>query len=125
MLTTYRDLLVNQDANDLAADFVREKIRSIVKDAAVAELLTPKNQPIGAKRLPVDTYYFETYNRENVTLVDIKSAPIERITPTGLQTTDLAYEFDDIILATGFDAMTGALLAMDIRRTRGPALKEI
>ena len=125
MLTTYRDLLVNQDANDLAADFVRDKIRDIVKDPAIAELLTPKNQPIGAKRLPVDTYYFETYNRENVTLVDIRSAPIERITPQGLQTTDSAYEFDDLILATGFDAMTGALLAMDIRRNGGPALKDI
>ena len=125
MLTTYRDLLVNQEANDLAADFVREKIRSIVRNPEVAELLTPKNHPIGAKRLPVDTYYFETYNRENITLVDIKSAPIERISPTGLQTTDAAYEFDALIFATGFDAMTGALLAMDIRRNGGPALQDI
>ena len=125
MLTTYRDLLVSQEANDLAADFVRDKIRSIVKDPEVAELLTPKNQPIGAKRLPVDTFYFETYNRENVTLVDIKSAPIERITPTGLQTAEEEYEFDSLILATGFDAMTGALLAMDIRREGGSTLQEI
>ena len=125
MLTTYRDLLVSQEANDLAADFVRDKIRSIVKDPEVAELLTPKNQPIGAKRLPVDTFYFETYNRENVTLVDIKSAPIERITPTGLQTVEAEYEFDSLILATGFDAMTGALLAMDIRREGGSTLQEI
>ena len=125
MLTTYRDLLVSQAANDLAADFVRDKIRSIVEDPEVAELLTPQNQPIGAKRLPVDTYYFETYNRENVTLVDIKSAPIERITPTGLQTSEAAYEFDSLILATGFDAMTGALLAMDIRREGGSTLQEI
>jgi cyclohexanone monooxygenase len=125
MLTTYRDVLVAQGANDLLADFVRDKIRSIVKNPEVADLLTPKNQPIGSKRLPVDTYYFETYNRENVTLVDIKSAPIERISPTGLQTTDAAYEFDDLILATGFDAMTGALLAMDIRRKNGQALKDI
>jgi cyclohexanone monooxygenase len=125
MLTTYRDLLVSRDANDLAADFVRDKIRSIVKDPEVAELLTPRNQPIGAKRLPVDTFYFETYNRENVTLVDIKSAPIERITPTGLQTAEAEYEFDSLILATGFDAMTGALLAMDIRREGGSTLQEI
>ena len=125
MLTTYRDLLVSQEANDLAADFVRDKIRSIVKDPELAELLTPKNQPIGAKRLPVDTFYFETYNRENVTLVDIKSAPIERITPTGLQTVEAEYEFDSLILATGFDAMTGALLAMDIRREGGSTLQEI
>ena len=125
MLTTYRDLLVEQRANDLLAEFVREKIRSIVHDPEVAELLTPKNQPIGSKRLPVDTYYFETYNRENVALVDIKSAPIERISPTGLQTADAAYEFDDLILATGFDAMTGALLAMDIRRKNGRALRDI
>ena len=125
MLTTYRDLLVSQEANDLAADFVRDKIRSIVKDPEVAELLTPKNQPIGAKRLPVDTFYFETYNRENVTLVDIKSAPIERITPTGLQTAEAEYEFDSLILATGFDAMTGALLAMNIRREGGSTLQEI
>ena len=125
MLTTYRDLLVSREANDLAADFVRDKIRSIVKDPEVAELLTPKNQPIGAKRLPVDTFYFETYNRENVTLVDIKSDPIERVTPTGVQTGKAVYEFDSLILATGFDAMTGALLAMDIRREGGSTLQEI
>jgi cyclohexanone monooxygenase len=125
MLTTYRDLLVKQESNDLLVDFVHEKIRTVVRDPDVAELLTPKNQPIGAKRLPVDTYYFETYNRENVSLVDIRSAPIERISPTGLRTADAAFEFDDLILATGFDAMTGALLAMDIRRKDGPALQDI
>ncbi len=124
MLTTYRDLLVNPEANDLAAEFVREKIRSIVKDPAVAELLTPRNQPIGAKRLPVDTFYFETYNRDNVSLVDIRSAPIERVTAKGLRTSERAYEFDALILATGFDAMTGALLAMNVRRESGPTLKE-
>jgi cyclohexanone monooxygenase len=124
MLTTYRDLLVNPEANELAADFVREKIRSIVKDPEVAELLTPRNQPIGAKRLPVDTFYFESYNRDNVSLVDIKNAPIECITPGGLRTSKKAYEFDALILATGFDAMTGALLAMNIRREGGPALEE-
>lgn len=125
MLTTYRDLLVNPEANELASDFVRNKIRSIITDSEVADLLTPRDQYIGAKRLPVDTYYFETYNRENVTLVDIKSVPIERITPTGLKTGDTEYEFDALILATGFDAMTGALLAMDIRREDGATLQEI
>ena len=80
----------------------------------MAELLTPRDHPIGTKRICIDSGYFETFNRENVTLVDVRSAPIEAITPEGLRTTDRKYELDSIVFATGFDAMTGTLLAMEI-----------
>ena len=86
-------------------------------DPAVAEALTPKTHPIGTKRICVDIDYFETYNRDNVTLVDVSSAPIEAITPTGLRTWDAEYALDSIVFATGFDAMTGALFEIDIRGT--------
>ena len=120
----FNDLAINIDANEKAAEFVRSKIRATVKDPAVAELLCPKDYPFATKRLCVDTGYFETYNRDNINLVDIKSAPIEAITPTGLRTTDASYEFDAIVFATGFDAMTGALLNIDIRGRNGLTLKE-
>ena len=123
--TAYNDLLLNRESNEVVAEFVRDKIRAIVIDHAVADLLTPKNQPIGSKRLPVDTNYFETFNRENVTLVDVRSDPIECITPTGLRTGDAEFELDAIIFATGFDAMTGAMLAIDVRSEGGAALEEI
>ena len=121
---TYADLLTNEDANDTAAEFCREKIRAIVHDPQVAELLAPKDYPFGTKRLCVDTDYYETYNRDNVTLVDIRRAPIEAITPDGLRTTEAAYELDSIVFATGFDAMTGALLSIDIRGRGGRTLRE-
>ena len=120
----FADLAINKAANDTAAEFVRSKIREIVKDPAVAELLCPKDYPFATKRLCVDTNYFETFNRDNVTLVDIKSSPIEEITPHGLRTADAAYEFDCIVFATGFDAMTGALLNIDIRGRDGLSLRE-
>ncbi len=120
----FADLAINKAANDTAAEFVRSKIREIVKDPAVAELLCPKDYPFATKRLCVDTNYFETFNRDNVTLVDIKSSPIEEITPNGLRTADAAYEFDCIVFATGFDAMTGALLNIDIRGRDGLSLRE-
>ncbi len=123
-LYAYNDLLVNKAANDTAADFVRDKIRATVKDQAVAELLLPNDHPIGTKRLILDTNYYETYNRGNVTLVDARSAPIEAITPAGLRTTEAAYEFDAIVFATGFDAMTGALLEIDLHGTDGVSLKD-
>jgi cyclohexanone monooxygenase len=124
-LYSYTDLLVNKEANDTASEFVRQKIRSIVKDPRTAELLAPKDHPIGTKRLCLDTNYYETYNRENVTLVDVRSDPIVEITATGVRTRDTEYEpLDAIIFATGFDAMTGALLEIDIRVKDGPALKE-
>jgi cyclohexanone monooxygenase len=123
-LYAYNDLLVNKAANDTASEFVRRKIRSIVRDPAVAELLAPKDHPIGTKRLCLDTGYYETYNRDNVTLVDVRSAPIECITETGVRTANAEYEVDAIVFATGFDAMTGALREIDIRAGNGPSLAE-
>ena len=119
----FADLSLNPEANEYAAEFVRNKIRSIVKDPATAELLCPKTV-IGCKRLCADTGYFETYNRDNVSLVDVSEHPIERLTPNGLITNGQEYEFDAIVFATGFDAMTGTLLNMDIRGAGGLTLKE-
>lgn len=123
-LTSFNDLLTNQASNDTAADFVRAKIRAIVKDRGVAELLCPIDHPIGAKRLCVGTAYYETYNRANVALVDVRSAPIEEITAKGVKCGGVQYQVDMILFATGFDAMTGALLEIDIRGRNGLALKE-
>ena len=118
------DLLTNKEANDTAAEFFRAKIRTIVKDAAVAEALVPKDYPIGTKRMCVDTDYYATFNRGNVTLVDIRRSPIQTITPHGLRTTDAEYALDSIVFAIGFDAMTGALLAIDIRGRGGCTLQQ-
>ncbi|MBE0609488.1 MAG: cyclohexanone monooxygenase, partial [Dehalococcoidia bacterium] len=104
--------------------FVRSKIREIVKDPETAELLCPRDYPFGTKRLCVDTGYYATFNRDNVKLVSIKDNPIEEITPKGLRTRDAEYEFDAIVFATGFDAMTGALLKIDIRGRNGLTLQE-
>ncbi len=121
---SYSDLLRNQEANDTAAEFIRTKIRQIVKDPDVAELLCPRDYPYGSKRPPVDTNYYETFNRENVTLVDIRSASITEITGAGIRTADAEYPVDVIVFATGFDAMTGSLLKMDIRGRDGLTLAE-
>jgi cyclohexanone monooxygenase len=120
----FADLVLIEAANDTVAEFLRSKIRETVKDPATAELLCPKDYPFGTKRPCVDTRYFETFNRDNVTLVDVKSSPIEEITPAGLRTQDAEYEFDCLVFATGFDAMTGALLSIDIRGRSGQTLKE-
>jgi cation diffusion facilitator CzcD-associated flavoprotein CzcO len=121
---TFADLLTNKDANDTAADFVRAKIRTAVRDPAVAEMLTPRHYPVGTKRLCVDIDYYETFNRDNVTLVDVRRAPIEAITPHGLRTRDETYALDSIVFATGFDAMTGTLLSIDIRGRAGRTLRD-
>jgi cyclohexanone monooxygenase len=123
-LYSYTDILVNKESNDTASEFVRNKIRAIVKDPVTAELLAPKDHPIGTKRLCLDTNYYETYNRDNVTLVNARANPIVELTETGLRTTEQAYEFDAIVFATGFDAMTGALKEIDIRVGNGPTLAE-
>ena len=123
-LYSYNDILVNKTSNDTASEFVRNKIRGIVKDQAVAELLAPNDHPIGTKRLCLDTNYYETYNRDNVKLVNARATPIEELTETGLRTTAEKYEFDAIVFATGFDAMTGALKEIDIRVGNGPSLAE-
>jgi cyclohexanone monooxygenase len=114
-MASYNDLILNQAANDTAADFVREKIAAIVKDPAVAALLQPTTYPIGTKRICLDTDYFETFNRDNVTLVDLRAAPIERITPDGVRAGATEYPLDAIVFATGFDAMTGSFGRIDIR----------
>jgi cyclohexanone monooxygenase len=111
----FSDLITNREANDTASEFVRRKIRGLVKDPKVAELLAPKGYPIGTKRICVDTEYFETFNRPNVTLVDVREAPIEAITPRGVRTASAEYDCDALVFATGFDAMTGALTCIDIR----------
>ncbi len=123
-LYAYTDLLVNKASNDTAAEFVREQIRATVKDPKTAELLCPTDHPIGTKRLILDTEYYETYNRDNVTLVDIKSAPIKEITPDGIRTTKGEYALDAIAFATGFDAMTGAMKEIDIRTDQGATIEE-
>ena len=120
----YADLLTDQDANDTAAEFFRAKIRSIVRDPAVAEALCPRDYPLGTKRLCVDTGYYATFNRDNVTLIDVRRAPIEAITPRGVRTREAEYDVDSIVFATGFDAMTGALLNIDIRGTGGLTLRD-
>jgi cyclohexanone monooxygenase len=121
---TYADLLTDQAANDTAAAFFRDKIRGIVRDPAIAETLTPRDYPLGTKRLCVDTNYYATFNRDNVTLVDLRKTPIVAITPKGVRTSDRDYAVDSLVFATGFDAMTGALLKMDIRGRGGRTLAE-
>jgi cation diffusion facilitator CzcD-associated flavoprotein CzcO len=124
LFSGFRDLILDQDANDLAADFVRSKIREIVRDPDTAQRLLPFDHPIGAKRPPIDTDYYETYNRDNVSLVDVRSSPIEEITPRGIRTTDDEFDLDVIVFATGFDAMTGALDKIDIRGRDGLRLRD-
>jgi cyclohexanone monooxygenase len=123
-VAAFNNILTDQASNDSASEFVRDQIRQIVKNPETAELLAPKGYPIGTKRLCVDSDYFETYNRDNVDLVDISSAPIDRITPEGLVANSQHYTFDSIVFATGFDAMTGTLFNVDIRGIDSVALKE-
>jgi cation diffusion facilitator CzcD-associated flavoprotein CzcO len=125
----FRDILVDHQANALISDFVERKIRQRVKDPAVAEKLIPKNHGFGTRRVPLESGYYEVYNQPNVTLIDINETPIERITPTGIKTrgiktSDAAYEFDLIIYATGFDAITGSFDRIEIRGIDGVLLKD-
>ena len=124
ILATYTDLLVSREANDTAAEFVRSKIREIVTDPELAATLSPTDHPYGTKRPCLDTGYYATFNRDNVTLVDLRKSPIKEVTPTGIRTVDAEYEFDAIVFATGFDAMTGALNSIDIRGRGGMPLKD-
>lgn len=120
----FHDIMTNEAANESYAEFVRGKIRERVKDPKVAELLTPRDHPFGAKRIPLETGYYETFNRDNVLLVDVKSDPIREITPRGVRTGTQEYELDVIIYATGFDAITGELSRIEIRGAGGQSLKE-
>jgi len=120
----FRDLMTDREANDAYCEFVRSKIRERVADPAVAERLCPKDHHYGAKRVPLETDYYEAYNRDNVLLVDVKQDPIERITPRGVQTRAATHDLDVLIYATGFDAATGEVLRMDIRGVGGRSLRE-
>ena len=120
----FHDIMTDPAANEVYSEFVRNKIRARVKDPVVAELLAPKDHPFGAKRIPMETDYYEVYNQPNVQLVDVRAAPIECITATGVKTADGEYPLDVIIYATGFDAITGELTRMDLRGEGGVSLKE-
>ncbi|WP_200304655.1 flavin-containing monooxygenase [Streptomyces adelaidensis] len=124
ILASYRDLLTDRTANEKVAAFVHGKIHELVEDQSVADALCPQSYPFGAKRLVLEIDYFSTFNRPNVHLVDVLYTPIERITPTGVRTTEGHYELDCLVLATGFDAMTGALLKVDFRGAGGVSLRE-
>lgn len=123
-LAAFEDVTLDERANELAAEFVRAKIRSIVRDPAVAELLVPRDHPIGSKRICVDTGYYETFNRPNVHLVDLRDEPIDTFTETGLRVGEREIPLDVVVLATGFDALTGALNAIDIRGRGGRTLRD-
>ncbi len=124
LTTSYLDVLTDQGSSDLVSEFVRDKIRARVNDPELAEVLVPKTYPFGTKRPCLDTNYYETYNRDNVRLVDLHKTPITSITPSGVSTSDAADDYDAIVFATGFDAMTGALNRIDIRGEAGIALRD-
>ena len=123
-MAAYADFMTSEEANETASEFIRNKIRGIVKDPATAELLAPK-QLFMCKRLCVGTDYYETYNRENVTLVDVSETVIDEILPEGVRVGEAVYEVDAIVLATGFDAMTGALKRIDIRGVEDASLRDL
>ena len=122
LMSTFSDIQLDEDANDEVAEFIRDRIRNTVQDRQTADDLTPKAYPYATKRPCIDTNYYETYNRENVSLVNLRRTPIESITEKGIETSDGAREFDAIVYATGFDAMTGPLLRVDIRGRGGKRL---
>ncbi len=120
----FNDLVISEEANATAADFVRDRIREIVKDPATAEALCPTSYPIFTKRICVDDNYYATYNRANVTLVNLRETPLEAIEPGGVRTSAGLHEVDAIVYATGFDAMTGAITSIDIRGKGGRTIPE-
>ena len=122
---TFADQLSRLESNDTARAFVEEKIRTVVADPDVADLLVPMDHPIGTKRICSDSGYYETFNRDNVTLIDIRTDPITEISPTGIVTGRRGYELDVIVFATGFDAMTGALTSIDIIGRHGRRLRDV
>jgi cation diffusion facilitator CzcD-associated flavoprotein CzcO len=122
LMVAFTDVMTDRAANEVVCEFARSKIRQIVKDPETAEKLCPKDYPLGAKRLCIDSGYYEMFNRDNVSLVDVKDAPIEAFTATGLRTADASYDLDVIITATGFDAVTGALTRIEIQGINGTKL---
>jgi cation diffusion facilitator CzcD-associated flavoprotein CzcO len=123
-IDSYLDILIDKNANDTISEYIRERIHGRVKDPKVAELLAPKGYAYGTKRPPLETNYYEVYNQDNVTLVDVRRTPIDRVSATGIKTAGGDYEFDVLILATGFDAMTGPLMAMGIVGRNGRTLAD-
>ena len=123
-LSNFHDVMIPGEANEDYAEFVRNKIRERVHDPIVAEMLVPKDHMFGSKRLPCESGYYEVYNQDNVLLVDVREAPIERITSKGVKTKEAEYELDVIIYATGFDAITGGLIKLNITGQNGQKLKE-
>ena len=124
ILGVFMDQSSNRQANDIVSEMIREKIRAVVDDPDTAELLAPKGYPFGTKRPCLDTGYFPTFNRDHVRLVDLTASPIRAITPTGIDFGEESAEFDDIVYATGFDAMTGAIVGVDITGRSGVTLKK-
>ena len=120
----FRDMLIDEEANKLISDFVANKIRERVNDPEIAEMLIPNDHGFGTRRVPQETHYYEAYNRPNVKLVSMLDTPIERITPSGIRTSEADYEFDIIIYATGFDAVTGSFDRIDITGVDGQKLKD-
>jgi len=120
----FRDILTDARANQTTSDFIRSKIRETVKDPVTAEILTPSDHGFATKRPPIDSHYFETFNRDNVSLVDLRATPIEEITGAGIRTTDKEHELDVIVFATGFDAITGSLEALNITGPDGRTLRD-
>lgn len=124
LASSFSDLIIDQRANDTLADYIREQIHERVEDTATAELLCPHDHPYGSKRPPFETNYYETFNRSNVDLVDARRTPIEEITPGGIRTSQASYQFDAIVLATGFDAITGPLLGLNLTGRDGLTLEK-
>lgn len=123
-LNVFSDLFYNIEANNTVSDFIRSKIAEVVKDPEKRAALTPTRYPIGARRPTTGTDYYEMFNRQNVTLVDVGRSPIVTVTPDGVETTEKEYLLDMLILATGFDAISGPLLAIDIRGRGGQTIQE-
>ncbi|MFC9790111.1 flavin-containing monooxygenase [Rhodococcus sp. NPDC127528] len=123
-IRTFTDTSIDPEANEILAEFVRNKIRAVVDDPETAELLCPKTYPIGGKRICVDSGYYQTFNRDNVKLVDVRAHPIEEVTESGIRTDDSDYELDVIIFATGFDAMTGSMLKLNATGQGGVRLAD-
>lgn len=121
---SFKDILQDARANETASDFLRSKIAEIVKDPKVVEMLTPRDHGFATKRPPIDSGYFETFNRDNVLLVDLKAEPIVEVTETGIRTTAQEYPLDIIVFATGFDALTGPLLKLNLTGSEGHRLKD-
>lgn len=124
-LAAFEDTMVSEAANEVSAGYVQDRIREIVEDPVVAEKLRPHDHPLGSKRICIDTGYYETYNRDNVQLVDVRTDPLERITQDGLRAGGVDYALDTLVFATGFDAMTGPLTRISINGVDGRSLADV